>query len=445
MTEASHFWIINVRIPNCFIDSSIRSPNLEINRSPTLERDRLFACHLEIRDGQITEILPSSKLSQIPTESLSIIDGKQGIMIPCFTDLHTHLDKGHIWERSPNLDGTFQGALNGIYADCTEQENWKYEDLYRRMEFGLKCSYAHGTRAIRTHLDCPPQQFDTTFKVFTELREKWQEKITMQAVSLVQLSYFEGVEGEKFADAIADIGGTMGGVAYMVPELDQHLDRIFTLATERNLNLEFHTDENDDPESRTLHHIAEAALRNNFSSQIVCGHCCSLAVQDEEVANQTIALVKKANIGIVSLPMCNLYLQDRVADRTPRWRGVTLLRELDAAGVSVTLASDNCRDSFYGFGDHDLLEVFSMGTKISHLDTPYDNWIESVTSRPAALMGLSDVGKIGIGETADLVLFKARSYSELLSRSQSDRTVFRNGMAIDTTLPDYAELDDLIG
>ncbi len=445
MAEASHFWIVNVRIPSCFIDSSIRSPNLEINLSPTLQRDRLFACHLEIRDGQIIEILPSSELSQIPTESLPIIDGKQGIMIPCFADLHTHLDKGHIWERSPNLDGTFQGAIKGIHADCTEQENWKYEDLYRRMEFGLKCSYAHGTKAIRTHLDCPPQRFETTFKVFRELREKWQEKITMQAVSLVPLSYFEGSEGEKFADAIADIGGTMGGLAFMVPELNQHLDRIFTLATERNLNLDFHADENDDPKARTLHHIAEAALRNNFSSQIVCGHCCSLAVQDEEIANATIALVKKANIGIVSLPMCNLYLQDRVADRTPRWRGVTLVRELDAAGVSVALASDNCRDPFYGFGDHDLLEVFSMGTKISHLDTPYDNWIESVTSRPAALMGLSNVGKIGIGETADLVLFKARSYSELLSRSQSDRTVFRNGMAIDTTLPDYAELDDLIG
>jgi cytosine deaminase len=142
--------------------------------------------------------------------------------------------------------------------------------------------------------------------------------------------------------------------------------------------------------------------------------------------------------------MCNLYLQDRVADRTPRWRGVTLVRELNDAGVTVSLASDNCRDPFYGFGDHDLLEVFSMGTKISHLDTPYDNWIESVTSRPAALMGLSDVGKIGIGQIADLVLFKARSYNELLSRHQGDRTVFRNGKAIDTTLPDYAELDDLI-
>ena len=167
-------------------------------------------------------------------------------------------------------------------------------------------------------------------------------------------------------------------------------------------------------------------------------------MQDQETADATIALVKEANIGIVSLPMCNLYLQDRITERTPRWRGITLVRELDAAGVSVALSSDNCRDPFYGFGDHDLLQVFSMGTKICHLDTPYDNWIESVTSRPASLMGLDHVGKIRIGEPADLVLFKARSYSELLSRPQSDRLVFRKGIAIDTTLPDYAELDDLL-
>ncbi|MBD2178818.1 cytosine deaminase [Pseudanabaena sp. FACHB-1998] len=446
MPEPSHYWIVNVRIPDCLIDSSFREQNLDLPLIPTLQRDRLFPCHLEIRDGQIAKVIansPDSIANSIALESLPIIDAKQGMLIPCFSDLHTHLDKGHIWERSPNLDGTFQGALKGIYRDCTEQGNWSYDDLYRRMEFGLKCSYAHGTRAIRTHLDCPPHQFETTFQVFRELREKWKEKITLQAVSLVPLSFFVTPEGEKFADAIADLGGIIGGIAHMVPEFDQFLARIMTLAIERNLCLDFHTDENNDPESRTLYRVAAAALKHDFKSQIVCGHCCSLAVQDEETANETIALVKAANVGIVSLPMCNLYLQDRVAERTPRWRGVTLVRELDAAGVNVAISSDNCRDPFYGFGDHDMLQVFTMGTKISHLDTPYGNWIESVTTRPASLMGLP-TGNISVGQAADFSLFKARSYNELLSRPQSDRLVFRNGMKIDTTLPDYAELDDLI-
>jgi len=49
-----------------------------------------------------------------------------------------------------------------------------------------------------------------------------------------------------------------------------------------------------------------------------------------------------------------------------------------------------------------------------------------------------------VGVAANLVWFKGRSYSELLSRPQGDRVVIRDGMAIDTTLPDYRELDSLV-
>ncbi|MDX2256749.1 MAG: cytosine deaminase [Pseudanabaenaceae cyanobacterium bins.39] len=444
----NHYWLINARIPSCFIEQSlldawgISLTNLWHNA--TLQRDRLIPCHLEVTADRITHILPNigdSLPSQISPESVTIIDAKQGMLTPCFVDLHTHLDKGHIWERNPNLDGTFQGALTGVYKDCTEERNWSYEDLYRRMEFGLKCSYAHGTKAIRTHLDCPPHQIETTFRVFQDLRDRWKDKITLQAVSLVPLAAFSEAGGEKFADQIAEIDGVIGGIAHSSADLDGYLKRIFDLASDRHLSLDFHADENNQPESQSLRQIALSALEYGFAAQIVCGHCCSLAVQEPEIAASTIALVHQAKIGIVSLPMCNMYLQDRQAERTPRWRGVTLVRELDAAGVTVALSSDNCRDPFYGFGDHDLLQVFSMGTKIAHLDTPYDDWIASVTTRPATLMGIADTCQININAPADFVLFKARCYSELLSRPQSDRQVFRNGVSIDRTLPDYAELD----
>jgi cytosine deaminase len=42
------------------------------------------------------------------------------------------------------------------------------------------------------------------------------------------------------------------------------------------------------------------------------------------------------------------------------------------------------------------------------------------------------------------VLFGARDFSELLARPQADRRVLRAGVPIDTTLPDYRELDDLV-
>jgi cytosine deaminase len=142
--------------------------------------------------------------------------------------------------------------------------------------------------------------------------------------------------------------------------------------------------------------------------------------------------------------MCNLYLQDRQQGRMPRYRGVTLLPELRQFEVAVALASDNCRDAFFAYGDHDMVEVFNQSVRIGQLDRPIGDWPQAVTRTPAQIMGL-DVGLIGEGRPADLVVFKARNLSELLARPQSDRIVIRQGTAIDTTLPDYAELDAVVG
>ncbi|NEP46535.1 MAG: amidohydrolase family protein, partial [Okeania sp. SIO2H7] len=240
------------------------------------------------------------------------------------------------------------------------------------------------------------------------------------------------------------VGGVLGGVVYMNSDLDEQIERVFVLAKERQLNLDFHVDENGNPESVGLREVARAVIKYQFSGRVICGHCCSLAVQPPGLVMETIELVKEAGIGVVNLPATNIYLQDRSFQRTPRWRGVTLLHELKRAGVPVAIASDNCRDPFCSFGDRDLLEVFKLAVKIAHLDLPFSDWPQAVTKISAELMGLADVGKIGVGLPADLILFKGRNFSELLSRPESDRVVLRNGKAMDTTLPDYRELDDLI-
>ena len=63
----------------------------------------------------------------------------------------------------------------------------------------------------------------------------------------------------------------------------------------------------------------------------------------------------------------------------------------------------------------------------------------------ADILKRPDHGRIAVGGRADLVLFSARRWSEFLSRPQADRIVMRNGMGIDRSLPDYRELDPLLG
>jgi cytosine/creatinine deaminase len=444
MDLGSHYWLINAHIPQCLIEGELafaQAINNQVNQllNNQVTKEGLISYDLEIQAGKIIAIYPSTSRPPI-TASIPIWDVKKGIVLPCFVDMHTHLDKGHIWERSPNPDGTFNSALIAVGSDRSGIYKNNYEDLYRRMEFGLKSSYALGTKAIRTHIDCPWDQFELSLKVFNDLQKKWSDRLTIQPVSLITLDAYTGKKGEVLADRIAEQGGVLGGVPYTNPSLEHELDRLFSLAKERNLNLDLHTDENDDPTSETLKAVAKAALRHNFTGNIVCGHCCSLAVQSPTDVYETLELVKAANIGIVSLPMCNLYLQDRHLDRTPRWRGITLIHELNQNKIPIAIASDNVRDPFFGFGNHDGLEVFTMAVRIAHLDTPYSDWIKTITTTPAQLMGLNS-NYIAVGSNADLIIFKARYFSELLSRPQSDRQVLRNGMVINTTPPDYALLD----
>ncbi|BAZ46340.1 cytosine deaminase [Chondrocystis sp. NIES-4102] len=424
------YWLENAHVPNCLIDN---------NDSDEQTREGLSLVNLKISQGKIEEVIATKKSKQ---DQLPRLDLKRQIIFPCFLDIHTHLDKGHICERSPNLEGTFDMALTTARADG--QKYWQSEDIYRRLEFGLKCSYAHGTQAIRTHIDATGDQADISLEVFQSLRSAWEDKITLQAASLVSLDYYQTSAGIALADKIAGIGGILGGVAWQNPDLDTQLDNLFTLAKDRNLDLDLHADENGDPDSQCLLAIAQAAIGHNFEGQIICGHCCSLAVQPAPVLNQTLELIKQANIAIVSLPMCNLYLQDRQVGTTPFWRGVTKVKELQQHDIPVAFASDNCRDPFYGFGDHDVLEVFEQAVRIAHLDTPYGNWISSITSIPANLMGLTGMGRIVSGADANLIIFPARHFSELLSRSQHERIILRQGKQINPQLPDYSELDDLI-
>ncbi len=426
--KADRYCLKNAHIPNCL---------LEDTKKFSKTKEGLSLTDLEIVDGKITKILPAGKIDT----DLETVDLNKKIVFPCFVDMHTHLDKGHIWERSLNSDGTFNSALNTVKNDY---QNWQLEDVYRRMEFAIRCSYAHGTKAIRTHIDSFGEQADISLSAIEILKQEWADKITLQPVSLVTLDYFQSDRGVALADQIKDIDGILGGVAYMHPELDDLLNNIFSLATERGLDLDFHVDENSDRDSICLQKVAEVAIRHQFQGKIVCGHCCSLAVQEPETVNQTLNLVKQANISIVSLPKCNLYLQDREFGKTPYWRGVTRVHELKQTGIPVAFASDNCRDPFYAFGDHDVLEVFTQAVRIAHLDMPYGDWCASVTKTAADSIALSEMGRIDPGLPADLIIFKARYFSELLSRSQRDRIVLRRGKSIDTTLPDYAELDDLV-
>lgn len=366
-------------------------------------------------------------------------DAHGGIVVPAFVDMHTHLDKGHIHPRTPNPDGTFMGALNATERD--RKAHWSADDVARRMEFALRCAYHHGTVAIRTHIDSSPPQDTISWPVLAEVRERWKSRITLQAASLMPIDEIPDDPAPLF-DYVNGHGGIVGAVLYQADGMRETLRILMETAEARGQDIDFHVDETLDPTSNCLSAIAEEAKRIGFSGTITAGHCCSLMTMDDDTAMATLDAVAEASIAVVSLPMCNLYLQDRATERrrTPRVRGGTLVHEMAARGINVAIASDNTRDPFYAYGDLDMAEVWREATRVLHLDHPVGDWPRAFSSTPAAIMGLADRDRLAPGAPADLVMFRAREWTELFARPQTDRTVIRHGAMVDAPLPDYREL-----
>jgi len=424
--------IKRARVPAAVLPPALARPAME-------SADPTALCDIAIDGNRFASVTASGGPGAAPGPAQLDLDG--ALALPGFVDAHVHLDKAHTWERAPNRSGTFDEALETLARD---RANWSRPDLVRRAGFALRCAWEHGTRAIRTHVDTWQPLVETSHAAMRDLREEWRGRIELQTVPLTGIAEYSAGGGGAVADLAVRFGAcALGGWAPMGAELPRQLDRLMAIAEDRGVGLDLHVDENGSPASEVLRLVAEAVLRNRFGRPVVCGHCCSLSVQAPERQRSTIALVREAAIRVVSLPLCNLYLQDRRGGPppgTPQWRGLTLVHELMDAGVPVAFASDNVRDAFHAFGDFDAAEVYAQGVKLAHLDSRLAGSVAVVTSAAADIIGLPGMGRVAPGAPAHLVVFPERSLRGLLSRPGSPRRIVDGEQVRESRPPGYGEL-----
>jgi cytosine deaminase len=431
---SGHYWLADSRIPACLLADAAALGSVDA--------EGVVRADLLVADGKIARI---EKPGAAASDGVARVELGARQVWPTLIDIHTHLDKGHTVDRSPNPDGTFHNARLAAAAD---RPNWTASDLRRRVDFGLRCAYAYGVSAIRSHIDTYHDTAERSWKTVSAIRDEWRGKVDLQMVALCPIDLLADEFGDRVARIVADCGGLLGGVTRAsignhgapMGNIEALLDHLFTLAKRHDLNVDLHVDETHDPAAATLPLVARAALRHGYKGRVVCGHCCSLANQPEAEVDRTLDLVAEAGIAIVTLPTVNMYLQDRTAGRTPRWRGVTVVHEMKKRGIRVAAAGDNCRDSFYAYGDHDMLDTFREAVRTLHFDHPLTGAPALVGPTPAAFGGFAGHGRIAVGAPARLIVLNARSINEIVSRPQSDRIVIDRGERLKAKAPDYSEL-----
>jgi cytosine deaminase len=423
---------------------------------PLNETDGIFDARIEpwrecdvLVDGnRIAAVRDSALRSPKEGDRVPSTDLGGVLVFPGLLEVHTHLDKCHTWDRAPGIHSDFWESRGILGADSVR---WTEDDVYRRADFALRTAWAHGTCALRTHIDTRRGAGAGGHAAMERLRAEWRGRMEIQTASLFSFEEFFSGGAATIMELTARHKATaMGGFPQPNPELPMQLDNVMAAARELGIGLDLHVDESGLAHAECLRATAEAVLRNKFPFPVACGHNCSLSVQDPPRARETIALVKEAGISMITLPIANLHLQGRLRGpvppgetfgppRTPQWRGLTLLHECIEAGITVACGGDNVRDAFIGWGDFDMVEVYVESVRLAHLDTRLAYSPSVVTTGPAAIMGLDGYGLIAPGSPADMVVFSERKLYALLARPYGPRRHIHGEDLHDRPLPRYDE------
>jgi len=108
-------------------------------------------------------------------------------------------------------------------------------------------------------------------------------------------------------------------------------------------------------------------------------------------------------------------------------RGITAVRALLEAGVTVAGAGDNIRDPLNPVGAADALATAALLVAASHLTV--EEAFLAVTASARRVMGLPPAGAV-VGASADFLAVRAASIADAIARLMHDRVVIHAGSLV---------------
>lgn len=404
--------IVNARLPRWLLP-----PNWPV------EGGEPALAHIELANGRVSRIAPSA--TQAPNSGTGW-DLRGALVLPGMVDVHTHLDKAFIL---PRIGLVQPGLLGAITATVADRAHWTQEDVRQRAERGLRWAWEAGTTQLRTHIDWwDPHTPPAAWEVMTELAAEWRGRIRIEQVAMIPLAHFQDPDNARaLAQRVSATGhhALLGGLVHSVNWNPLALRHLVKAAQACDLDLDLHVDEELNPDAQGLALVARLLHETSFSGRVVCGHNCALSVLTEAQVLTTLDAVANAPITLVSLPITNLLLQDATSGRTPRLRGLTLVKEVRERGIPLLFGSDNVQDPFCRAGSLDPIEAMQAAALAGQLDSPFDVWSEALC-RSDWLQRESASQPSLVGASADLVVFTACDTHAWPSRAAT-RVVIRNG------------------
>lgn len=385
--------------------------NARLRQRPELYR-------LEIENGAFTAITVQDAPQ---TASEGQIDAGAKLVCAPFIEPHIHLDAAlTAGEPSWNQSGTL---FEGIERWGERKPMLTEADIRERALKTLNLLIGNGVQFVRTHADTSDPSL-IGLKTLCALRDELKDKIDIQVVAFPQDGLLSYPGGDKLMEEALEFGAdVVGGIPHFeyTRELGvASMKRVIELAIKYDRLVDVHCDEIDDPNSRFLEVLACEALFNDLGSRVTASHTTAMHSYDNAYCSKLFLLLKRSGINFVSCPTESIHLQGRF-DTYPKRRGVTRVKELNAAGINVCFAEDSIFDPWYSLGNGKLLRTLDFGLHICQMMgyQDFSQALSLITDNSARTMNIEERYGIEVGKPASFNLLDGEDdYSVLRTQGE---------------------------
>jgi cytosine/creatinine deaminase len=377
---------------------------------------------LAIQHGRIRQIAP-----RISTPAQATLDISAKLVLPGFIESHIHPDKAFIANRTSGLRR--EGPSPQVLV-AQLKKTFTIEDIYERARRVMLFAIRHGCTTMRAHVEIDAFADLRGVEALQRVQAEFAGVLDLQLIAFAQEGIFHDEVTQGLLRESLQMGlPILGGCPYMDREPRRHIDWFFDTAEAAGVPLDFHADSGDDPSALTCDYIAEQTIARGMQGRVTLGHLCTLDMLEPDHRARVIETIRQADIHVISLPATEMHVKGRADKHT--WRGVTRLEELRAAGINVSISTNNIVNPFTPYGHPDLLRQALVTAMVAHLgNLDQMAWLlDLITINPARAIGLKDYG-LAEGCRADLVVLDAADPAQAITEQAEKLWVFKAGRIV---------------
>ncbi len=389
-----------------------------------LEGQSTLSCAF-IREGYFTAFQPQNETDVSSFSAANVIDAQGQLMLPGLVETHVHLDKACTVSRCRLQHGTLQEAIE---QTSQLKKSFTYQDVYQRGKRVLEKAITQGTSYMRTHVEIDPVVGLTGFEAIKQLKQDYAWALSLELCVFPQ----EGLHNnpgtyELLVQALEQGADLLGGCPYTDSDPEQQVRTLFSLATQYDVDLDFHLDFDLDSSTMTLPYVMEMTREFGYQGRVTVGHVTKLSAVKPAELQELAQEMAQAGVRLTALPSTDLFLNGREFDHLVP-RGVAPLLPLSKQGVCCSISTNNVENPFTPYGDASQVRQANLYANVAQLATPAElsQCFEWISGDSAKLMKLQHYG-IGVGKVADAVFFDALSQADVVATVQAPVMAIKRG------------------